>query len=239
MPETLATALTLTGVSQRYPLTNGTERTVLADVTLRVAPGELVTIMGPSGSGKSTLLGIAGGLEVPTEGGVSVNGADLAGLSAARLATIRRRDVGFVFQRYNLVPLLTIVENVALPLELDGVGYEERTAAALAALDTVNLRDAADAFPDNLSGGEQQRTAIARAVVGTPRLILADEPTGALDSVTGEWVIRLIRERTDAGASAIVVTHDARLAAWADRVLYLADGVLTSDDNVAREVPAL
>ena len=239
MPETLATALTLTGVSQRYPLTNGTERTVLADVTLRVAPGELVTIMGPSGSGKSTLLGIAGGLEVPTEGGVSVNGADLAGLSAARLATIRRRDVGFVFQRYNLVPLLTIVENVALPLELDGVSYEERTAAALAALDTVNLRDAADAFPDNLSGGEQQRTAIARAVVGTPRLILADEPTGALDSVTGEWVIRLIRERTDAGASAIVVTHDARLAAWADRVLYLADGVLTSDDSITREVQAL
>ena len=239
MPETLATALTLTGVSQRYPLTNGTERVVLTDVSLRVAPGELVTIMGPSGSGKSTLLGIAGGLEQPTEGIVTIGNTSLGGLAAAQLATIRRRDVGFVFQRYNLVPLLTIVENVALPLELDGVGYDERTAAALAALDTVNLRDAADAFPDNLSGGEQQRTAIARAVVGTPRLILADEPTGALDSVTGEWVIRLIRERTDAGASAVVVTHDARLAAWADRVLYLADGVLTSDDSITREVPAL
>jgi putative ABC transport system ATP-binding protein len=227
----LDAALSLTGVSHRYPLGNGTDRIVLQDVTLRVAPGELVTIMGPSGSGKSTLLGIAGGLEEPTAGTVSLSGTALGGLTAGQLATIRRRDVGFVFQRYNLVPLLTIVENVALPLELDGIGLAERTAAALAALATVNLGGAAHAFPDNLSGGEQQRVAIARAVVGTPRLILADEPTGALDSVSGEWVIRLIRERTDAGASAVVVTHDARLAAWADRTLYLADGVLSPDEN--------
>jgi len=227
---TLAPALTLSGVSHRYPLANGTDRIVLMDVDLTVAPGELVTIMGPSGSGKSTLLGIAGALETPTSGSVSLGGVDLSSRSGEQLASIRRRDVGFVFQRYNLVPLLTIVENVALPLELDGVGHAERTAAALEALATINLRDAADAFPDNLSGGEQQRVAIARAVVGSPRLILADEPTGALDTVSGEWVIRLIRERTDAGASAIVVTHDARLAAWADRVLYLADGVLSADN---------
>jgi putative ABC transport system ATP-binding protein len=225
MPEFPEPILRLDAVSHSYPVTSGAVA-ALTGVSLEVSAGELVAIMGPSGSGKSTLLGIAGGLEQPTSGTVTVNGTPLGTLDRGGLASLRRREVGFVFQQYNLIPLLTILENVALPLELDGVGFEQRTAAALAALATVGLEGAASALPENLSVGEQQRVAVARSVVGSPRLILADEPTGALDSVAGEWVIRLIRERTDAGAAAIVVTHDARLAAWADRTLYLADGVL-------------
>jgi len=227
-----ATILRLDAVSHSYAGPRG-DVPALATVSLAVAAGELVAIMGPSGSGKSTLLGIAGGLEQSTSGTVTVNGQLLSQLDRDGLAAVRRRDVGFIFQQYNLVPLLTILENVALPLELDGVGFEQRTASALAALATVGLEGAASALPENLSVGEQQRVAVARSVVGSPRLILADEPTGALDSVAGEWVIRLIRERTDAGAAAIVVTHDARLAAWADRTLYLADGVLEHETTPA------
>jgi len=226
MPETpTVPILRLDTIGHSYPAASG-EVAALRGVTLEVGAGELVAIMGPSGSGKSTLLGIAGGLEQPTTGTVTVHGKVLGALDRDGLAAVRRRDIGFVFQQYNLVPLLTILENVALPLELDGVGYDQRTEAALAALATVGLEGAASVLPENLSVGEQQRVAVARSVVGEPRLILADEPTGALDSVAGEWVVRLIRERTDAGAAAIVVTHDARLAAWADRTLYLADGVL-------------
>ena len=233
MPDPMpAPILRLDAVSHSYAGPRG-DVPALATVSLAVAAGELVAIMGPSGSGKSTLLGIAGGLEQPTSGTVTVNGKLLGQLNRDGLAAVRRRDVGFIFQQYNLVPLLTILENVALPLELDGVGFEQRTASALAALATVGLEGAASALPENLSVGEQQRVAVARSVVGSPRLILADEPTGALDSVAGEWVIRLIRERTDAGAAAIVVTHDARLAAWADRTLYLADGVLEHETTPA------
>lgn len=220
----MSNILSLQQVSRVYP--GAQPVAALAEVDLTVASGELVTVMGPSGSGKSTLLAIAGGLELPTEGTVSVNGESLAGLGAAALATLRRRSIGFIFQQYNLVPLLTAAENVALPLELDGWSAEERATAGMAALAAVEMTDAADAFPENLSGGQQQRVAIARAIAGTPRLILADEPTGALDSVTGEAVMRIIRERVDAGAAAVVVTHDARLAAWADRILYLTDGEL-------------
>jgi putative ABC transport system ATP-binding protein len=207
----------------------------LAEVDLTVASGELVTIMGPSGSGKSTLLAIAGGLERPSEGRVSVNGELIDGLGAAALATLRRRSIGFIFQQYNLVPLLTVAENVTLPLELDGWSAEDRATAAQQALAAVGMTEAAGVYPENLSGGQQQRVAIARAIAGTPRLILADEPTGALDSVTGETVMRIIRERVDAGAAAVVVTHDARLAAWADRILYLTDGEL---DEVPAEAAA-
>jgi putative ABC transport system ATP-binding protein len=225
----MTSILHLEQVSRVYP--GAQPVAALAEVDLTVASGELVTIMGPSGSGKSTLLAIAGGLEQPNEGTVTVNGEPIAELGAAALAALRRRSIGFIFQQYNLVPLLTALENVALPLELDGWSAEKRTTAAEEALAAVELADAADAFPENLSGGQQQRVAIARAIAGTPRLILADEPTGALDSVTGEAVMRIIRGRVDAGAAAVVVTHDARLAAWADRILYLTDGELD-------EVPA-
>lgn len=221
--------LRMTGVSHVYP--DPQPVTALSGIDIVVGSGELVTIMGPSGSGKSTLLGLAGGLEQPTEGTVAVNGLPLAGLSRAELARVRRQSVGYVFQQYNLVPLLNAIENVSLPLELDGWKPERSAETGRAALAAVGMTDDAASFPENLSGGQQQRTAIARAIAGSPRLILADEPTGALDSVTGESIMRLIRQRVDAGAAAIVVTHDARLAAWADRILYLVDGRLTAEST--------
>jgi putative ABC transport system ATP-binding protein len=223
--------LKMSGIGRIYPGPHPV--TALSGIDLEVGAGELVTVMGPSGSGKSTLLSLAGGLEQPTEGTVAVNGTPLAGLSRAELARVRRQWIGYVFQQYNLVPLLSVIENVTLPLELDGWKPERSAAAARDALVAVGMTDDAAAFPENLSGGQQQRVAIARAIVGTPRLILADEPTGALDSVTGESVLRLIRERVDAGAAAIVVTHDARLAAWADRILYLVDGRLAVESAAA------
>jgi putative ABC transport system ATP-binding protein len=196
----------------------------LRGVSLSVDAGELVAVMGPSGSGKSTLLHLAGGLDAPTSGTVLVEGTDLAGLSRSALARLRRRSVGYVFQDFNLVPALTAAENVALPRELDGAGARQARRDALAALDAVGIADLADRFPDDMSGGQQQRVAIARALVGDRRLVLADEPTGALDSETGEAVLRLLRARCDAGAAGVLVTHEARHAAWADRVVFLRDG---------------
>ncbi|QSB13491.1 ABC transporter ATP-binding protein [Natronosporangium hydrolyticum] len=196
----------------------------LRDVSLTVEPGELVAVMGPSGSGKSTLLNIAGGLDTPTTGTVSIAGTVLNQLNRTALAKLRRRWVGYVFQELNLLPSLTAVENVGLPLELDGHGVRRARRAAQAALADVELADVALRFPDELSGGQQQRVAIARALIGQRRLVLADEPTGALDSVTGETVLRLLRNRVDAGAAGILVTHEARHAAWADRVIFLRDG---------------
>lgn len=202
----------------------------LRGVDLVVRPGELVAVMGPSGAGKSSLLNVAGALDTPTSGTVRVSGVDLTGLSARERAAVRRRDVGFVFQDLNLVPALTAAENVALPLELDGARPAAARAAAETALDEVGLRDVADRFPEDLSGGQQQRTAIARALVGPRRLVLADEPTGALDSVTGEAVMRMLRARIDGGAAGLLVTHDARYAAWADRTVHLRDGLVEADD---------
>ncbi|HEY7224776.1 MAG TPA: ABC transporter ATP-binding protein [Micromonosporaceae bacterium] len=196
----------------------------LRGVTLSVTAGELVAVMGPSGSGKSTLLNLAGGLDAPTSGEVVVEHVTLGGLSRRGLAAVRRRRVGYVFQDLNLLPSLTAAENVALPLELDGVRLRRTRAAALAALEEVGLAHLANRFPDEMSGGQQQRVAIARALVGDRRLILADEPTGALDSQTGEAVLKLMRARVDAGAAGVLVTHEARHAAWADRVVFLRDG---------------
>jgi putative ABC transport system ATP-binding protein len=196
----------------------------VTEVSLAVRTGELVAVMGPSGSGKTTLLSLAGGLDRPTSGAVLVEGMDLGSFSAADLARIRRRSVGYVFQQMNLVDGLTAIENVSLPLELDGTGRREARTAAAAALDLVSIAQLADRFPDELSGGEQQRVAIARAVVGDRTLLLADEPTGALDSVTGESVLRLLRAHCERGGAGVLVTHDARFAAWADRVVFLRDG---------------
>ena len=201
----------------------------LRAVDLRVAAGELVAVMGPSGSGKSTLLTLAGGLDTATSGEVLVEGVPLSGLDRAGLAQLRRRSVGYVFQELNLLPALTAAENVALPLELDGVRARDARARALRALDELGLASLAGRFPDDLSGGEQQRVAIARALVGERRLVLADEPTGALDSVTGDSVLALLRSRVDAGAAAVLVTHEARLAGWADRVVFLRDGQVVDE----------
>ena len=207
--------------------THGTgEATVraLRGVSLTVRPGELVAVMGPSGSGKSTLLNLAGGLDAPSEGEVAVEGTVLGGLGRKALAALRRRRIGYVFQDLNLLPSLTAAENIALPLELDGVGVRRARRAALASLAEVELEGYAHRFPDEMSGGQQQRVAIARALVGQRRLILADEPTGALDSQTGEAVLRLLRGKVDKGAAGVLVTHEARHAAWADRVVFLRDG---------------
>jgi len=211
-----------------------TEVRALSEVSLRVGAGELVAVMGPSGSGKSTLLTLAGGLDSPTHGAVFVEGTDLAGLGNAGRARMRRTSVGYVFQSFNLIPALTALENVALPRELDGVRSSSARRAAREALAEVGIEDLADRFPDEMSGGQQQRIAIARAVVGERRLILADEPTGALDTDTGEEILRLLRARCDAGAAGVLVTHEARHAAWADRVVFLRDGLLVDESGADR-----
>jgi putative ABC transport system ATP-binding protein len=200
------------------------EVVALDGVDLSVDPGTMVAVMGPSGCGKSTLLTIAGSLESPTSGEVRVGGAALGGMTRDELARLRRRSIGYVFQDFNLLPGLTAVENVALPLELDGVRARRARQTGLEALDLLGLSDRAGHFPDQLSGGERQRVAIARSVVGDRRLLLADEPTGALDSATGEAVMRLMLGACKRGQAAVVVTHDAQLAAWADRVVFLRDG---------------
>ncbi|MFD7838936.1 ABC transporter ATP-binding protein [Streptomyces sp. NPDC059761] len=206
-----------------------TEVHALRGIDLSVYPGELVAVMGPSGSGKSTLLTLAGGLDTPTSGHVIVEGTDITTASRKQLAALRRRSIGYVFQDYNLIPALTAAENVALPRELDGTSARKARASALAALEEMGLGQLADRFPDEMSGGQQQRVAIARALVGDRRLVLADEPTGALDSETGESVLALLRSRCDAGAAGILVTHEPRFAAWADRVVFLRDGSVVDE----------
>ncbi|WP_031158525.1 ABC transporter ATP-binding protein [Streptosporangium roseum] len=199
----------------------------LREVSLEVAAGELVAVMGPSGSGKSTLLNLAGGLDRPTSGEVVVEGRPLSGLSARELAALRRRHVGYVFQDLNLIPSLSAVENVMLPRELDGVRAGQARREAMEALEEVGLAGVAGRFPEEISGGQRQRVAIARALVGERRLILADEPTGALDTPTGDDVLQLLRARCDAGAAVLLVTHEPRYAGWADRVVFLRDGEIT------------
>jgi putative ABC transport system ATP-binding protein len=218
---------------------NETAVTALAGVSLEIHPGELVAVMGPSGSGKSTLLNVAGGLDRPTSGSVSIGGDTLTDLGPRDLAKLRRRRMGFVFQDYNLIPSLTAAENVALPLELDGTRARQARRQARHTLDLMGLMDLSDRYPDQMSGGQQQRVAIARALVGSRRFVLADEPTGALDSHTGEEVLRVLRRRCDEGASGLLVTHEARHAAWADRVVFLRDGVVVDTTGNASQVEDL
>ncbi len=199
--------------------------TALGNIDLTVELGELVAIVGRSGSGKSTLLNLAGGLDSPSLGSVRVNGAELASLNGRELAAIRRRQIGFVFQSLNLLPTLTAGENVSLPLELDGMPAAEARAAALVSLTETDAAQFADSYPDELSGGERQRVAVARALVGSRNLLLADEPTGALDEATADAVMRVIRRRVDTGTcGGVLVTHDMSLAAYADKIIRLRDG---------------
>ena len=217
------TALELLAVSKVYG-DGASEVHALTGVDLAVDAGELVAVMGPSGSGKSTLLTIAGSLEEPTSGDVVVGGSPLSSMSRNDRARLRRRSIGYVFQDFNLLAGLTAAENVTLPLELDGIPARTARVAAREALARLGVADKADRFPDDLSGGERQRVAIARAVVGRRHVLLADEPTGALDSANGESVMRLLRAACHDGVAGVVVTHDAQHASWADRIVFLRDG---------------
>jgi putative ABC transport system ATP-binding protein len=219
----MSSALELRHVTKVYG-SGPNEVHALSEVDLSVERDELVAVMGPSGSGKSTLLTIAGSLEEATSGEVLVDGTDLATVSRSDRARMRRRSIGYVFQDFNLLPGLKAIENVTLPLELDGFSSKRARAAALKAMKELDVADRMDRYPDELSGGERQRVAIARAIVGERGLLLADEPTGALDSVNGEGVMRLLRAATHRGVAGVVVTHEAQLASWADRVVFLRDG---------------
>ncbi len=215
--------LELRQVSKSYG-EGATEVHAIQDVDLSVDAGVLVAVMGPSGSGKSTLLTIAGSLEEPTSGEVLIDGSALLKMSRNEKARLRRRTIGYVFQDFNLLAGLTAMENVSLPLELDGIPARQAHAAGMVALEELGVGDRATRYPDELSGGERQRVAIARAVVGERHLLLADEPSGALDSVNGEGVMRLLLAACKRGVAAVVVTHDAKLASWAHRVVFLRDG---------------
>lgn len=234
--------LELRNVSKSYG-GGATEVHAIENIDLSVDEGHLVAVMGPSGSGKSTLLTIAGSLEDPTDGEVLIGGASLSKMSRNDKARLRRRTIGYVFQDFNLLAGLTAAENVALPLELDGIPARKARAAGMAVLEELGLADRATHYPDELSGGERQRVSIARAVVGERHLLLADEPSGALDSTTAEAVMQLILNACKRGVAAVVVTHDAHLASWADRVMFLRDGravdqtVLESPESLLESSP--
>ena len=209
---------------------------VLGDVSLSVEPGEMLAVMGPSGSGKSTLLNILGCLDSPSEGRYWLAGESVAGLDADRLAVLRNRYIGFVFQSFNLLPRLTALQNVELPLLYAGVPAAKRRARAARLLEEMGLTDRAQHFPRQLSGGQQQRVAIARALANHPKLILADEPTGALESRSGEAILTLFQRLNHAGVTLVVVTHDPLVAEHAGRILRLNDGRVVAD---SAQTPAL
>ncbi len=218
------------GVSKAYRR-GGQEIPVLLDVSLDVMPGEFVALMGPSGSGKSTLLNLIAGIDTPDRGRIEVAGVDVASLTEAALADWRARNVGFIFQFYNLMPVLSALENVELPLLLAPLSRRARRQRAAAALALVGLSDRADHRPGELSGGQQQRVAIARALVTDPLLVVADEPTGDLDRVTGEEVLDLLVELQAAlGKTIVMVTHDPKAASRAGRLVHLEKGVLVDAD---------
>lgn len=213
--------------------TGATEIRALDGVSLSVMPGEFVAIMGPSGCGKSTLLHLGGGLELPTAGSVLFEGNDLSSLGIGELAEIRRRRLGYVFQSLNLIPSLTALENVMLPLELDGIATSAARTEARAALERVGITEQLDRYPDSFSGGQQQRIAIARSIVGDRRVLFADEPTGALDTLTSDQVVEVLCGLARGGTAVVLVTHEPRFASWADRVVFLRDGHIVDDTSAA------
>lgn len=210
-------------------------------VSLRIEPGELVAIMGPSGCGKSTLLHLAGAMEDPSAGRVLVQGRDVGDLDVTERATLRRTTVGYVFQRLNLLASLSAIENVSLPLELDGLGARQARLRAREALAAVGITASLDRYPDDFSGGQQQRIAIARAIVGERAVLLADEPTGSLDTITGDGVIELLAGLpAKFGTAVVLVTHEPRFASWADRIVFMRDGrVVDQTSSLAAGVPGI
>jgi len=214
------------GINKFYPM--GDEQAhILKDIDLEIGPGEYLSVLGPSGSGKSTLMNIIGCLDVATSGRYTLHGRAVEELTEAELARFRSREIGFIFQNSQLLPRLSARKNVELPLIYAGVGPGERRRRAEALLERVGLSDRMDHLPNQLSGGQQQRVAIARALAGNPTLLLADEPTGALDQKTGRQVMALFRELNDEGRTIIMITHDMNIAGNARRVVHIIDGVLT------------
>jgi len=218
----------LKNVSKRY-LRGAQEVLALRDVSLNIKKGEFLSVMGASGSGKSTLLNLVGGLDQPTSGEIFIDGRPLHGISDYELTLIRRRRVGFIFQFFNLLPILTAVENVSLPLLLEGTPYPEARPKALKLLEQVGLGARTEHRPEQLSGGEMQRVAIARALISDPAVLLADEPTGNLDSQTSEEIFMLLKNLNDQGQTIVLVTHDPRAAAYGSRIITLKDGALSDD----------
>lgn len=204
---------------------------VLKDVSFSVEEGEYVAIMGPSGSGKSTLMNIIGCLDTPTSGTYFLKGVDISGRSDSEMSKIRNKSIGFVFQNFNLLPKQSAVENVALPLLYSGVPRKERRERAKAALEKVGLEDRLEFKPTQLSGGQKQRVAIARAIVTKPDILLADEPTGALDTASGLQVMELFKQLNQEGMTVIMITHDPDIAAHAHRVMTIRDGILSSAEE--------
>ena len=222
--------LEMRNICKDYPMGKTVTR-VLRDVSLDVAEGEYLAIMGPSGSGKTTVMNIIGCLAEPTSGSYLLCGQDITACTDLQLAQVRNQELGCVFQSFHLLPRLTALDNVALPLLYGGVKKAERRERARAALEMVGLGDRIDHRPDQLSGGQCQRVAIARAMVGGPKLLLADEPTGALDSASGAQVMELFRQLHENGATIIMITHDAQVAQQAQRIMTIRDGVLSGGDN--------
>ena len=213
---------------------NGAAVRALREVDLALAPGEFVTVMGPSGCGKSTLLHLSGGLDRPTSGEVYLNGARVDTLSEAGWAVLRRRQVGFVFQFFNLIGNLTVADNVELPALLAGVSSNEARRRRQALLADLSITDKADIVPSQLSGGEQQRVALARALINQPAVLLADEPTGNLDSQSAAEVLSLLRRMNEQGQAILLVTHDARVASAANRVIYMCDGQVKDEIRIEK-----
>ena len=222
--------LQMRDICKDYPMGKTVTR-VLKNVNLDVSEGDYLAIMGPSGSGKTTLMNLIGCLDVPTSGSYLLGEREITKCSGKELAEVRNKEIGFVFQSFHLLPKLTALDNVALPLLYGGVKKEERRERARVALETVGLADRLDHRPDQLSGGQCQRVAIARAIVGKPRLLLADEPTGALDSASGAQVMELFRQLHDDGSTIIMITHDRGIAHHADTIMTIRDGVLSGGEN--------
>ena len=222
--------LEMRDICKDYPMGKGVAH-ILKNVNLDVGEGEYLAIMGPSGSGKTTLMNLIGCLDVPTSGSYLLGGRDITQCTNKQLAEVRNKELGFVFQSFNLLPKLTALDNVALPLLYGGVKKEERRERARAALETVGLSDRVDHRPDQLSGGQCQRVAIARAIVGKPRLLLADDPTGALDSASGAQVMELFQQLHADGSTIIMITHDRGIAHHADTIMTIKDGILSGGEN--------
>lgn len=223
--------LEMHNICKDYPMGKSVAH-ILKDVELSVSEGDYLAIMGPSGSGKTTLMNLIGCLDVPTSGTYLLGGRDITECSANELADVRNKEIGFVFQSFHLLPKLTAMDNVALPLLYGGVKKEERRDMARKALETVGLSDRMDFYPDQMSGGQCQRVAIARAIVGQPKLLLADEPTGALDSASGAQIMELFKQLHDSGSTIIMITHDQNVANHANTIRYICDGKLSGGDGV-------